>query len=316
MMKRCQNCNFKNEGLLDYCWECGSRSIVLENAGYAPQSAQPTVAFRSETPTFYQQNQQGFNQNYNTNGYNYATNNVQTPRSSSSGRKVFLAIAGLFTFLLLFTGVGAATYYQMRLRVIKDDFTPKKVEVVAESEKVKEETVKKDETVKEEKTDKTTETVKKTETVKNTKTSGTSTTKSNTSKRNNNRESAELQRMWVDYNVKENGVLGMRIHVKFKAYNMKDMRSYLGIYFEKRNGTPLKTKNKKFASTDGQVAIYRFITPAYDAAVYDDVELFMPYDELNLGRGKFDLTMSVDVIYEKGGLIEHLKDYDFIYEER
>jgi hypothetical protein len=69
--------------------------------------------------------------------------------------------------------------------------------------------------------------------------------------------------------------------------------------------------NKKFASTDGKLAIYKFITPGYD-----DIELFLPYDEFNLGRGKFNLTMSADVIYEKGGMIDHLKDYDFIYEEK
>ena len=108
----------------------------------------------------------------------------------------------------------------------------------------------------------------------------------------------------------------MRIHVNFKVFNMEGVRSYIGLYFEKENGARLTTKNKKFASSDGQVAIYYFLTPAYDATVYDDVELFMPYDELNLGRGKFDLTMSADVIYEKGGLIEHLKDYDFVYEEK
>ena len=305
MMKRCQECNFQNEALIDSCWQCGSRSIGWANVGNVPQSAQATIAFRSETPTYYRANSQGFNPNYNqnnqTNGYNYVPNNVQ-PRSSGSN-KIFLAIAGIFTFLLLFSAVGAATYYQVVIKrpVIKLTEQPKVEVPVKETE-----TVKKEE-------EKVKETVKKSETVKNSKTTGTAST---TKKSNNNTESAKLERMWIDYNVKEKGRLGMRIHVNFTAYNMKSVRSYLGIYFAKENGTRLTTKNKKFASSDGQVAIYYFITPAYDAAVYDDVELFMPYDELNLGRGKFNLTMSADVIYEKGGLIEHLKDYDFIYEEK
>lgn len=302
-MKRCQECSFQHESLLDNCWQCGSRNVVWANA---PQAALPTQAYnyyQSETPTVFAAQ---FNQN--TNGYNNATNNFQTPpqNPSSGGRKIFLGVAAVFTFLLLFTGVGAATYLKFRARVTPNNFTPVKVEEVKETEFVKAE---------EKKEEKKQETkVNKTDSNSNSKLSGSSI--SSKSSNRNNRESAEIEKMWVDYNVKEGGRLGMRIHVKFKTYNMKNMRSYLGIYFEKRNGTMLKTKNKKFASTDGQVAIYKFITPAYDAAVYDDVELFMPYDELNLGRGKFNLTMSADVIYEKGGLIDHLEDYDFIYEEK
>lgn len=276
-MKRCQDCNFQHEGLLDNCWQCGSRNLFWANNP-------PNSNYQSETPTV-------FGGQFNTNGYNFATNNFQTPPKTSSGAgKIFLGVAAIFTFLLLFTGVGAATYFKFRARVIKDDFTTKKEEIV------------KQEVVKEEIKDNN----------RDTKLSGNPTTSTKT----NSQESAEFEKIWVDYNVKENGRLGMRIHVKFKTHNMKNMRSYLGIYFEKRDGTMLKTKNKKFASTDGQVAIYKFITPNYDSTVYDDAELFMPYDELNLGRGKFNLTMSVDVIYEKGGLIDHLEDYDFIYEEK
>ncbi len=291
-MKRCQECSFQHESLLDNCWQCGSRNVVWANV---PQLALPTQAinyYQSETPTVFAAQ---FNQN--TNGYNYATNNFQTPpQKTSSGNKVFLGIAAIFTFLLLFTGAGAATYLKFRARVTPVNIAPVKVAEVKETEFVKEK-----------------ETVKNDNLSHDTKLSGNPTTSTKT---NNRTESAEFQKIWVDYNVKENGRLGMRVHVKFKTYNMKDMRSYLGIYFEKRNGTMLKTKNKKFASTDGQVAIYKFITPNYDSTVYDDAELFMPYDELNLGRGKFNLTMSADVIYEKGGLIDHLEDYDFIYEDR
>jgi hypothetical protein len=316
-MKRCQNCNFRNEGLLDYCWECGAHSIVSENSGFLPQSAQATQAFnsfQSETPTAFVN--QGFNQNYNTNGYNYSTNNYQTPPSSGS-RKIFLGVAALFTFLLLFTAVGAATYYKMNFGVETDNFGPREVkqEVVVE----KEETVKREETETTVSRNNSTNRTNSTNNVRTTNNSSnktTTTTKKSNTVRNNGRETAEFKRMWVDYNVKENGRLGMRIHVSFKTINMKGMPSYLAIYFEKRDGTPIKTRNKNFASTDGQLALYKFLTPGYSPAVYDDVVLFLPYDEITLGRGKFNLTMAVDVIYEKGGRIKHLKDYDFIYEER
>jgi hypothetical protein len=57
------------------------------------------------------------------------------------------------------------------------------------------------------------------------------------------------------------------------------------------------------------------LTPGYTETVYDDLKLFMPYAELNLGSGKHDLTMDADIIYKNGDLIKHLKYYDFWYEK-
>jgi hypothetical protein len=125
---------------------------------------------------------------------------------------------------------------------------------------------------------------------------------------------ATYEDMWVDYDVTENGRKGMRIHVKFRVFNMKNIDSYLAIYFEKKNGDKLKTNNNAYASSTGQVALYRSLLPSYDETVYDDINKFMPYDELNIsGSGKFDLKMEIDVIYKNGDMVKHLKDYNFIY---
>jgi hypothetical protein len=125
--------------------------------------------------------------------------------------------------------------------------------------------------------------------------------------------SAAFDRVWVDYNVTEKGREGMRIHAKFTTYNMKGLDSHLAVYFARRNGEKLQTTNKSYASTDGQVAVFRALKPQYDPAEFTDLTVFMPYDELNLGRGKHALKMDVDVIYDKGGLIQHLTLYDFDY---
>jgi hypothetical protein len=42
----------------------------------------------------------------------------------------------------------------------------------------------------------------------------------------------------------------------------------------------------------------------------------MPYDEPKLERGKYDLKMDVDVIYENGDLVEHMNYHDFQYEKK
>jgi len=127
--------------------------------------------------------------------------------------------------------------------------------------------------------------------------------------------SARFDSIWVDYDVSEGGVRGMKIHLSFSAYNMKGIDAYLAIYFEYNDDIAgfLKDKNKKFQSSEGDVAVYKSIKPAYDPAIYKDLQLFMPYNELDLEPGIYDLTMDVKLIYQAGGLLQWLTYHDFEY---
>jgi hypothetical protein len=122
---------------------------------------------------------------------------------------------------------------------------------------------------------------------------------------------AILDNLWVDYDITENGKKGMRIHVKFTVYNMKDVDSYVGFYFEQKNGEKLEGGSTGFRSKGGQLAVYKSIKPAYAEAVYKDLNVFMPYDEFRLGPGKYDLILKADLILKNGDMVKHLKDYDF-----
>lgn len=122
-----------------------------------------------------------------------------------------------------------------------------------------------------------------------------------------------FNKIWIDYDVTQEGRKGMLIHAKFTAFNMKDVDSYLAVYFSQKNGYKLKTNNTKYASKEGQVAIYKKMKPGYDETDYDDLSVFIPYEELNLVRGTYNLQLDADVIYEKGGLIQHLDYHDFVY---
>jgi len=106
------------------------------------------------------------------------------------------------------------------------------------------------------------------------------------------------------------------VHVKFSVFNMKDVDSNLTLYFEKADGTKLTTTNTKFSSKDGQVAVSRTLKPGFDDTIYKDLEIFMPYEELKLGRGKYNLKMDADVTLENGDLVEHLGYHDFTYEKK
>lgn len=126
--------------------------------------------------------------------------------------------------------------------------------------------------------------------------------------------SATFQKLWVDYDVKENGQKGMRIHVSFTAVNLKGIDCYLAVYFEKKNGEKIDGTNDGFRSKAGQLAVYKNFKPAYPEAIYDDLQLFMPYSEIKLPPGKYDLKLDANVILKNGDMVKHLKDHDFVFE--
>lgn len=132
---------------------------------------------------------------------------------------------------------------------------------------------------------------------------------------NNFEPYATFQRMWIDYNITEGGRKGMRIHTDFKVYNMKGIEGYLALYFQYRNGTALTDKNNAYNSTDDTVAAYREISPGFQAAVYEDYSVFMPYDELDLSCGSYELRIYAAVIYKQGGLVSRLTYYNFDYND-
>ena len=138
-------------------------------------------------------------------------------------------------------------------------------------------------------------------------------TPSNSNTGNSSAITATFDSVWIDYNVTEKGQLGMRIHTKFSVNNMKAQDGSLRIYFQKSDGTSLKSSDGNFESKLGNVAAFNDIKPGYDVTDYKDLATFMPYSELHLGPGKYNLKMDIDVIDDAGELIKHLTLYDFTY---
>ena len=127
--------------------------------------------------------------------------------------------------------------------------------------------------------------------------------------------SALFKDLWIDYDAKEGTVDGLRIHVKFTVYGMKNLPSYVAIYFKGEDGNFLKDNNGKFTSSAGEVAVYRELDVGYDPGDYNDLTFFMPFSELDLEDGNHDLKMDVKLIYKAGGLIQQLTTKDFNYKQ-
>lgn len=105
---------------------------------------------------------------------------------------------------------------------------------------------------------------------------------------------SKLQDLHIDYNVTENGKLGMRIKQNFLIYNAQNSKCIMAIYFYNADdGKALVDRNGIQASADGKVAAYTNFTPGYQNTQFNDLSVFMPYDELELGSGNFRLKCYV-----------------------
>jgi serralysin len=105
---------------------------------------------------------------------------------------------------------------------------------------------------------------------------------------------SKLQDLKIEYDVTENGLLGMRIKQNFLIYNAQQSKCILAVYFYNADdGKALVDHNGMQASADGKVAAFTTFTPGYQSAQYDNLSVFMPYDELELGNGNFRLKCYV-----------------------
>jgi hypothetical protein len=108
----------------------------------------------------------------------------------------------------------------------------------------------------------------------------------------------------VVHNVTVNGVKGMRVHAKFRVKYGQDVACMMiaYFYFDDDNNTKLKTDDPNYRSKDGTVSAHTNFTPAYDPAVYNDLQIFMPYDGLNMESGdEYDLKFYLALYDKEGG---------------
>ena len=88
---------------------------------------------------------------------------------------------------------------------------------------------------------------------------------------------------------------GMTFTSDFQVKNGLKQEFTMAVYFYYADGTALEDTNKKYYSATGKVAAFRKFTPAYPTAVYKQFEIFMPYDELELDCGEYNLKYSISI---------------------
>jgi hypothetical protein len=108
----------------------------------------------------------------------------------------------------------------------------------------------------------------------------------------------------IVHNVTVNGEKGMRVHANFKVrYGLNVpcmMIAYF--YYDDADNTPLKSGDENYRDKKGNVSAHVNFTPAYDPAVYNDLQLFVPYEALNMESGqKYDLKFYLALYDKEGG---------------
>lgn len=101
---------------------------------------------------------------------------------------------------------------------------------------------------------------------------------------------ADIERIWMDHGVYQNGQQGMKIHVKFTVDNMNGKTIYAYAYFYwGDNTTPLHDQY------GNNLSFYGYGTPSYDSARFDDFTIFVPYAGLNMQPGQGSVSLSFDI---------------------
>jgi hypothetical protein len=105
----------------------------------------------------------------------------------------------------------------------------------------------------------------------------------------------------VVHNVTANGQKGMRIHAQFKVRYGLNVPCRMIAYFFDDEGTALEAGDEHYTTATGKVSASANFTPQYDPAVYNDLQIFIPYGALNMESGDtYDLKFYL-ALYDKDG---------------
>lgn len=117
----------------------------------------------------------------------------------------------------------------------------------------------------------------------------------------------------VEHNYTEDNKKGMRITLDFNINYAKDVENQVVAYFSDDEGNPLLSSDGDFQTASGKVAVFKNFTPQYDKTKFTDVGLFIPYEELGLPEGEFNIEFSLSVWHNKKTVIFESGSYYFRY---
>jgi len=126
--------------------------------------------------------------------------------------------------------------------------------------------------------------------------------------------SCNIENIQVLHNEFRNSKKGMLIKGSFRIWNALGKNCLMAAYFYQNDGTPLRDRNGIFKTPDGNVANSTAFNPNYTDTKFTNLELFMPYDELELNDGEFKLKFSISIWDDKTHEVARGGTYYFNYQ--
>lgn len=117
----------------------------------------------------------------------------------------------------------------------------------------------------------------------------------------------DFEKIWVDYDVVEDGQKGMRIHNKFTVRNLKEIPLYMTVRIINEKDQAVMTPANK------TLEISKPLNPGYENSVYADYHVFVPYTLISLPAGKHNLKVDADIFYQDKELLKHLAEHKFLF---
>lgn len=130
----------------------------------------------------------------------------------------------------------------------------------------------------------------------------------------NAKASAIITSVRTEHNITIGNEFGMNILVDCQVNYMRNKKGQIAAYFyllKNNNYVELLDCNKKYYCTGGQVCIWVNILPTLPQQQYNNLALFIPYNELHLPKGKADLIFHVEIFDNLDVSIARSKDYNF-----
>lgn len=124
-----------------------------------------------------------------------------------------------------------------------------------------------------------------------------------------------IERLETAFDTYVGDVRGMTIKVFFTADNLKDVQCSANAYFYWKDGTKILSLDGTYQDPSNNVGVRQDFKPGYDAAVYDGLEIFMPYAELEMDflAGTYDLKYHVLIFDENNVELARSEFSNFSY---
>ncbi len=108
---------------------------------------------------------------------------------------------------------------------------------------------------------------------------------------------AGIRRVWVSSGKDAEGVVGVVVHAEISVDWRRGKDTLISATFRWPDGQPLKDLDGRFTTPNGTVATGDTVVPRFERAAWDDLQLFLPYEQLHLKPGQIqDLEVVLQVV--------------------